>query len=415
MFHDLLSLGQNPVFGGMAGAAVLGFLLVQIKSLPSKLWDLFLYQFTVTLTLSNESNTFRVFEKWFAEHPHARRSRKVTVVEWHDPHLEQDEAALTPGPGVHFIREGGRIFLIDRHVQENSSAAYSARRQETLKITALGRDIAVIQTLLDRARDAEDLSDRIPVFVWGVGQFKLVERRRKRPMETIYLPEDIKQVIVDDLTLFYSRREWYAQRAIPWRRGYILTGPPGTGKSSMILALASLFGKSVNIINPSNIKSDAGLMDAMNAAGTGIVVIEDIDAFRISHDRKPCVPDEVLPAPPGALTDGPQTTEGYVTQSGLLNAIDGLTSREGRVLIITSNHPEKLDPALLRPGRIDMQLLLAPIGEPEIRTMYARFHPGSDPQPFLDTVADSLPLPASNIQNRLLGWPEDTKLSSIPT
>lgn len=388
-------LQQNAVFTGMAGAAILGFMLVQLRSMPERLWKLFLRQFTVTLKVHNEDNAFRTFAKWLADHPSAQKTRSFSVVEWHNAQLERDEVALTPGEGYHILREGARFYVVRREIQEaQQGAAGFGRPREYLTISTLGRSRKAIQDLLDKARDAQDMTDRIPISMWmgGMNGYKMIERRRKRPLDTIYLPQALKDEVVDDIERFLAAQEDYAYKAIPWRRGFLLDGPPGTGKTSFIVALASRFNRALHIISPGRVYDDAALLQAINDTGEGFVVIEDIDDFDFSHQR-------TEEATPGKTLTG---EKGGLTLSGLLNAIDGIASREGRVLFISSNHPDKLDAALLRPGRIDKRIFLPPAGENEVKAMFDRFHPGADPADFLAALDGLLPLPASAIQSRLL-------------
>jgi chaperone BCS1 len=66
-----------------------------------------------------------------------------------------------------------------------------------------------------------------------------------------------------------------------------------------------------------------------------------------------------------------------VTLSGLLNALDGVAAQHGRIVVMTSNHPERLDPALVRPGRIDVKVELGHADDTQIATMFARFFPAA--------------------------------------
>jgi chaperone BCS1 len=95
-----------------------------------------------------------------------------------------------------------------------------------------------------------------------------------------------------------------------------------------------------------------------------------------------------------------------VTLSGLLNALDGLGSREGRITFITSNHAELLDPALIRPGRVDKQYELGFLDEPEARRMFNRFFPETPVDKLPIDIESALPISPADLQNRLLGLAE---------
>lgn len=139
----------------------------------------------------------------------------------------------------------------------------------------------------------------------------------------------------------------YITRGIPYRRGYLFHGPPGTGKTSFISALAGHFGYSVCMLSLSERTLDDERLAYLlsNAPPNSFIVLEDVDAAFVSRD----------------LYENSQhkAYEGMtrVTFSGLLNALDGVASSEERILFMTTNHLNRLDPALIRPGRIDVQSL----------------------------------------------------------
>jgi chaperone BCS1 len=121
---------------------------------------------------------------------------------------------------------------------------------------------------------------------------------------------------------------------IPYKRSFLLYGPPGTGKSSLAQALAGHFKLSISYLNLSDNIDDFCLNLLLNLAPKkSIVLLEDIDClFEVRKNSE---------------------RVNSITFSGFLNAIDGVRSQEGRIIIMTTNHKEKLDPALLRAGRTD--------------------------------------------------------------
>lgn len=144
---------------------------------------------------------------------------------------------------------------------------------------------------------------------------------------------------------------------MPWRRGYLLYGPPGTGKSSLIRALASELSLDIAGLDVGRMGlSDDDLRDAMmEAPKKALIAIEDIDAVFVKRD-------------------GGEKRTG-VSFSGLLNAIDGVAAQEGRALIMTTNHKEKLDPALIRDGRADVHMELGYINAKTAARLFKRFFP----------------------------------------
>lgn len=144
---------------------------------------------------------------------------------------------------------------------------------------------------------------------------------------------------------------------------------------------------------------DNALLSAINQAGSGVVLIEDIDAVDCGQERRPQM--NLTPANVGGPAT-PQAQSTGISTSGLLNAIDGVAARDGRILIITTNHADKLDEALIRPGRVDMRCHFELAGEPEAHAMFRSFCPEVHIGRFATEIAPDLPLSQAEIQNRLL-------------
>ncbi len=146
---------------------------------------------------------------------------------------------------------------------------------------------------------------------------------------------------------------------IPYRRGYLLHGPPGSGKSSFIQALAGALNYDICVLN----LSERGLADdklihlLSNTPERSFVLIEDVDAAFNKRVQ--------------TSADGYQSS---VTFSGFLNALDGVASGEERIIFMTTNHPERLDPALIRPGRVDLSVLINDASPKQVRRLFERFY-----------------------------------------
>ncbi|CAH8320201.1 unnamed protein product [Eruca vesicaria subsp. sativa] len=170
--------------------------------------------------------------------------------------------------------------------------------------------------------------------------------------ETMAMEDDLKRDVIADLDRFIRRKEFYKRVGKAWKRGYLLYGPPGTGKSSLVAAMANYLRFDVYDLQLASVMRDADLRRLLLATrNRSILVIEDIDC---AVD----LPNRVEKQPVDGKNRG--ESQGPLTLSGLLNFIDGLWSSCGdeRIIIFTTNHKDRLDPALLRPGRMDMHIYM---------------------------------------------------------
>uniref|UniRef100_A0A7S4GPA1 AAA+ ATPase domain-containing protein n=1 Tax=Oxyrrhis marina TaxID=2969 RepID=A0A7S4GPA1_OXYMA len=191
-----------------------------------------------------------------------------------------------------------------------------------------------------------------PVRTAGDMEWEIVAKIAKRPTRTVVLQEGIMEDILGDVAKFIERESWYAARNIPHRRGYLLEGPPGCGKTSLIRAVASEFSLPLCCVPLQSQRVGEGGIEALlhRAPEGAIIYIEDID----------CAEQGGVLSRTGEQRTTTQESDKRVTMSDILNAIDGLGAQTGRLLFLTTNHPERLDPALLRDGRVDRRFHLGP-------------------------------------------------------
>ncbi|KAL1569496.1 AAA-ATPase-like protein [Salvia divinorum] len=192
--------------------------------------------------------------------------------------------------------------------------------------------------------------------------------------ETLAMEPELKTRIKEDLDRFVRRKDFYRRVGRAWKRGYLLYGPPGTGKSSLIAAMANYLKFDIYDLELTNVKRDSDLRKLLlRTANRSILVIEDIDCTVELPDRKGAAAAE------GGNGHFHRPRDHQFTLSGLLNFIDGLWSSCGdeRIIIFTTNNKSKLDPALLRPGRMDMHIhmsYLTPDGFRLLAATYLNIH-----------------------------------------
>ncbi|CDS07223.1 Putative Mitochondrial chaperone BCS1 [Lichtheimia ramosa] len=334
----------------------------------------------VTLEIPSKDKSYLWFLQWMAQQSPKRRMQHLAVetsYKQHDNGSITTTFGLVPGPGIHYFRWHGAWMKVQRQRDGKMMDLTTGSPWETITITTLSRDRHVFTELLHEAQAMalKKQEGKTVIYTsYGHEWRPFGMPRRRRMLESVILDAGIKERIVDDVKAFIGNGKWYNERGIPYRRGYLLYGPPGSGKSSFIQALAGELEYNICILN----LSERGLTDdrlnhlLSNVPERSIMLLEDIDA---------------------AFTKRKQSdNQGYqsmITFSGLLNALDGVASAEERIIFLTTNHVENLDPALIRPGRVDLKEFLGNATELQIRNMFRRFY-GDDEKALEDAFVQRI-------------------------
>lgn len=243
---------------------------------------------------------------------------------------------------------GSFLFWFKKHLLSYRTELKDAgfHKEEEISITCVGRSCSILKDFLGECCDEylHQVKNKTTIFENRGDHWKKVATKKIRPLSTVIVGEKQKQQLIADVKGFLDpeTRNWFAKRTIPYRKGYLLHGPPGTGKSSFSLSVAGELDVDIYIVSMPGV-NDRTLKDLFaDLPQQCVVLLEDIDA--VGMERSPVSDDS---------DDESTKSKNGVTMSGLLNTLDGVASQEGRVLIMTTNHIEKLDEALIRPGRVD--------------------------------------------------------------
>ncbi|KAK4493892.1 hypothetical protein PRZ48_015077 [Zasmidium cellare] len=279
---------------------------------------------------------------------------------------QQTAFALVPGHGRHILRYKNAFLAVNR---ERIGKSFDSNGQpfETVKLTTLYYYRHIFEDIFREAHQMALQSTEGKTVIYtsrNVSWEKSGEPKRRRPFDSVVLEKGLSDKILGDVNEFLNARTWYLDRGIPYRRGYLLYGPPGTGKTSFVQALAGELDFNIAMLS----LSQRGLTDdllnhlLLNVPPRTIVLLEDADAAFSNRRQR----DE----------DG--YTGANVTYSGLLNALDGVASAEERIIFMTTNHIDRLDDALIRPGRVDMTVHLGNATDWQMEALWDRFYAESD-------------------------------------
>lgn len=361
---------QNQFVTGGLVLGTMGFFIATLKDVPKQLASLFKRLFITTFVVDNRSVVFDWFVYWLDSHPYTKSSHLLTVTSSFDRmcdhSTERPTLLYTPALGLHIFFHKWRLFYVSREVDTNHIAATKMTNNQALErivVNMIGRNKKVIINMFQESLTLTEkiANNTISIYsnIWG-DSWKRIANKPKKTVESVILDENIIEMMINDMNVFNNTKDWYYSRGLPWRRGYLFYGPPGTGKTSTILTLASILDVGVFILDLNNqYMNDSYLLNLMNSCPKGsLLVLEDIDTIFKEREK---------------------SEEGNkLTFSGLLNAIDGVASQEGRIVIMTTNHVEKLDPALIRPGRCDLRIEMKNCSKYQLEKMWMKFFPQHD-------------------------------------
>ncbi|XP_069178130.1 mitochondrial chaperone BCS1 isoform X3 [Procambarus clarkii] len=404
--QDLISsLAENPyfsagfgLFGVGAGAAILrrGYMMGMI---------LFRRHYMTTLEVPCRDKSYQWLLQWITLKG-ARKTQHLSV----ETKFQQIETGkittrhdFIPSVGEHFFWYKRTWIRVERSRSQQTLDLHMGVPFESVKLTALGKNKDLFFDILEEARDLavkQNEGKTIMYTALGAEWRQFGNPRKPRPLSSVVLDKGVSDKIVKDVQEFMDNPEWYSSRGIPYRRGYLLHGPPGCGKSSFITALAGELQLGICVLN----LSERGLTDdRLNhllalAPENTIILLEDVDSAFASREETA----EVKVAYAGL---------NRLTFSGLLNCLDGVASTEARIVFMTTNYPERLDPALIRPGRIDVKEYIGYCTTYQLERMFCNFYPDAIPNLALKFSQASknlsVPVSAAAVQGHFMIYKED--------
>lgn len=278
------------------------------------------------------------------------------------PDAHDKDYSLIPEYGTYYMRFHGFPMMVTHWKEEQQTPGsrkmhsiyfqvwFTRKRQLMLDLLAQARDeyLATLPKAMDFYRFSMHDYEWVPV------------QLPMRSLESVYMPEGLVEDLLEDMRFFLDNKQVYLDLGTPRRRGYLFEGPPGGGKTTLIVALASELKLPVYAVslNQDGLTGDK-LTDLLNScAKPSIVIFEDADCVSMTTKRE---------------ADSNNSSDiSSLSLGDVLNSLDGIGASEERLVFMTTNHPEKLDGALIRAGRIDRKFHIGYAQDPELRTFYDR-------------------------------------------
>lgn len=393
MLEKLLSLiNTNQFLTGGFILGLLGGIAVYLRSVPANLFYFIRRRLVFSVEIENHYTSFHLFSYWLQKQKplfknknfFLREEQKLSrSIEFDDD--DDDEFGNTtgkekkrnrifyvPSSGLHFFKYNKKLLIVYFYRKETTNTSSSPEHESPFRysytIYMFGKNEDCQKTLdmiveesgaeLSKKTDGKiKIRASANIIRYGENTFnwKLSTYKHPRTKETLVFDDGFYEDIENDIDKFLHNKDWYKEKGIPWRRGYLLHGVPGGGKTTLIETLAGRFNFNINILDLMNDKlTDQYLIELFaSIRDNSIIVVEDIDTI---FEKRTPTSDKIK-----------------ITFSGLLNAIDGIASKDGQIIFMTTNNIDVLDDALKRSGRLDKHIEFDYASEQQKRKMFLKF------------------------------------------
>lgn len=343
---------NNPLISGGLVLGGLTTVFYLLKSFFAKILQRWKAKFVFNVVINDYDELFYVLENWLnknhsvklrsleACYKFEKNSKTYNYSNDSNSDIKKSKKVYYKSePSIFIINYKGKKIVISKD-KKDLTGALEAINQSTFSYRlSVWRNRDILHDFLQAVTEEYNkslISENVSIYStdWN-GWYKVGEKKVK-DITSVIINKNVKSFIIDDLNKFKDSKKWYEDISVAYKRGYLLHGPGGTGKTTLAQAMAAYLHKDICILNLASLTNDQALMKAFSSLpDNGLLMIEDIDcAF---EGRQPL-------------------GKTLITFSCLLNCLDGVIAKDGLITVMTTNHIDKLDPALIRTGRTDVKI-----------------------------------------------------------
>ncbi len=376
------TLNGNEFAIAFVTTGILGYVMFALRYIPSKISASAQKHLTTSLEVNSINDSYFNLVQMLQEEGVSASTRIIKLLNgrWGSDGLQKS------------IGYGSQYFIFRKKLVKISISKVEGTTQnqiDNIFITKIGRSHDYFDKIIKELHSELLSDDKTRFYSFDDSYSQFIVSQPARSFDSVFISSETKKEIIDTLNDFKAKEQFYIKHGIPYQLGMLLYGPPGTGKTSILKAIAEYTKKSITTVS-----SASALANACQTEKDTIIVAEEVDTFGIAkrenlHDANTPSSDKVdsneeKPAREDKQEKDKQEKDRFdalfddLGSSGLgklLNSIDGLVSNHGRIMIMTTNKPLKLDEALLRPGRIDLRIEIGYITNEAFCEMMNRFFP----------------------------------------
>lgn len=351
--------------GSLVNGAILmtagTYLIQKLQFIPKYIWGYIVKRITYRVWIEDDHTLIQYLELWLgSKHPHKRRNVTITstITNSHEVHFDGGVDLDMKYDHKHYddtfvIRYKGKRLVVSKTREKlemgNVNKSY-IERYCIQGMFAKKKINSLMEEVIAEGEKNQRESRGKNIYTSGSGHWSKHSKVRGKDFTNIILKHG--EELIEDLDVYANSETWYMDRSIAYKRGYLFYGQPGNGKSATCVAVAKHLNRHIYILSLNDIKSDTAFLEYISQLPEkSILVLEDIDV---------------------AFSD--RNTKSTFSMSALFNFLDGAMSKHDIITIMTTNHPEKLDPALIREGRVDMKLEISNPEKKQVEDYLLKFY-----------------------------------------
>lgn len=349
--------GGNQFLTGGVAVYLMGIATYLMRSVPMAILRFLDRRFIARMFFDNSSwelrQTQMAFDKWYGNTKYMAGVRDFRLMVTYD-----GTAVVSPGGSVNFFMLGWRLFWFTTTKDTTERVTQETVYNTSISTISFWGSSKVFERFIGLFSPTYDLSDEQSHYwvMWERdGDWCKQYKAKRRDWEDIVYNEQVRKTISTSVQKFFDNSSLYEKLSIPRKLTFLFHGEPGTGKTELTRAIASMTGYNIYPITMEG-KNVHAFIRALNLVPKdSIVLLEDVDSFSTKRQLRDFKAEAIAEAT-GEETPTPSggNAQQQMTLSSLLNVLDGICPLDNLIVVITTNALEKLDDALYRKGRVDV-------------------------------------------------------------